>query len=99
MRLLVFPQLHDKHGVRVILVDSHLVGKAADLPKGLAAPRQMTHQFVALTRDCAKRSHIRKCHGPTVVGQCTIHGACLRSISTACGPRFIDPDDAGRGAV
>ena len=49
MRLLALPQLNYKHGVRVVVVHPNLVGKAADLPEGLAAPSQMTHQLVALT--------------------------------------------------
>lgn len=75
MRLLALPHLNYKHGVRVVLIHSNLVSEAATLPEGLAAPGQMTDQLVALTRNCAKRSHIRKSHGPTVVGRCDIHHA------------------------
>ena len=75
MRLLALPQLHHKHGVRVVVVHSNLVSKAADLPERLATPSQITHQFVTLTWDCAKRSHIRKGHGPTLVGHSDTHTA------------------------
>src|SRR5450830_425009 len=64
MRLLALPELHNKHGVRVVVVDSNLVSEAAALPEGFAAPSQMTHQLVALTWGGPKRSHIRKSHGP-----------------------------------
>lgn len=73
MGVLALPQLHHEHRVRVVVVDSDLVGKAAHLPESVAALGQVAHQLIAPARESAERSHIRKGHPPTVVGQRAIH--------------------------
>ena len=51
MRLGALPQLDDEHRVGVLVADSHLVRQTAGRCEGVAALREVSHQFIALAGD------------------------------------------------